>query len=1482
MNSCIDILNPCCGIKNPLIRKGASQDERLPKSLLPENFELDNRNKEDILFYLYKYAEQIKYFDLNNRHDGNWQPFFDFDQDSFLMRLSSQNLLGIEKRFLELEDALLVDRYELEGSEDENFDRTTNANPENDHYREMINYIYSGLAVQINVIYRTIPNEHPFKKEVENYVNQEIKESILNNRIENALVKLIGYDKGNPLNALGDNPINDYSQFICDESDQCSNLWGINQQCFDCISADNSYDLEAMADLFQVFFKVMSLIQKRAKYYFDEALKKNRSHLPHMSLLLTFLDLFQHAKQEINQLTDRHLKHYYENVLCLERKSEDPDNVHLVFELTKNFKQFKLEKGVELIGGKDASGKNRIYQTENELVINKAQVAEIKTLFINQDFFSKNEYLRLYAVPDATKIDGIEEDFNPPEAIRWASLGNVYHSPDIVSPNGQMGFAIASPILFLAEGQRTVDLVFTFDESVLPLYLSLDEIEALDEIEYHLRKDLRKKFYEGHFILQVSVDGEWMDLHEIQSNSTSADNAQDEVPGIFNVLVPESGAIDAETRIEDRQIHFQITLNKTFPALVPFPGGDDEIPFRTKWPMIKVLLRTEKEGASEFSQSGQNNAFYPYAILRNVSILECDIDVKVKDIRNLVIHNDNAPLDPSKEFFPFGALPKNKQQNNSGSNLFIGSKEVFSKRIDELVLNVEWGDLPIKPPEDISNGRDEFEYHYKEYDFVFNPPASDIPNGGNPIPGYEIPNNDSFKLKPFILVGRDFQEIKFDDSVDNGNYHLFVEDPQNQGVGEYNPSELLSKKKIVISKELNELGALNRYPRLIDMDVLDPFTADGGFLKLELVEGDFLHSVYSRVLSKISQWIANPNITVDINFPNDPFIPVIKSLSIDYKTSINVSLDNYVNFKNDTSELEQFFYLTPFGHKAIDVRNQINESEAEGIKFLPQFTPPKLLIPLEINPVNVVLKSCTETVNNQGVSNTVGRFENPAIEEGNYNSIGQLFFKREQNALTPEMLNYQGEILSFYYKNQHAPISFSPNIIKKVLLYNRSPLADGNLYIGFEDLEPQQSLSILFQVLEGSGNNKYAPPGIQWSYLRDNDWIEFMPGEIISDETKPDSSTNLSLLVSGIITFSIPKGISNKNTTILNPELLWIRASTTTSNVPSDLVESPAALPYLVDIRTQAVRGVFVNQSNSLEHLETALEKDTVTKLAVSKPEIKQVQQPYSSFGGRLQEKDAEFYKRVQERLRHKGRGVTPWDFERIVLEEFPKIYQVKCLNHSCTGSELNPGNITLAVIPDFRNNNNINPLEPRLHLGGLLKIETFLKSVTNLFVGNERHLRVVNPSFEEVRVACCVRFKKGRDVDYYQSILNQDIKRFLAPWAYETGNQKPEINFGLRLDRSKIINFIEEREYVDIISRFALLHYDEGGNLVPYYDTNGAQLAPEYVEEVIPTHSLAILTSYQRKHEGETMNIPYDHIVSTMSFGADIPSGSICKTCPS
>ncbi|MCC6726471.1 MAG: baseplate J/gp47 family protein [Saprospiraceae bacterium] len=391
---------------------------------------------------------------------------------------------------------------------------------------------------------------------------------------------------------------------------------------------------------------------------------------------------------------------------------------------------------------------------------------------------------------------------------------------------------------------------------------------------------------------------------------------------------------------------------------------------------------------------------------------------------------------------------------------------------------------------------------------------------------------------------------------------------------------------------------------------------------------------------------------------------------------------------------------------------------------------------------------------------------------------------------------------------------------------------EAEFYIGIVDLKPPQNLSILFQMAEGSANPKILKPDdhVRWSYLSKNKWVAFRRDEL-NDRTSQ-------LMRSGIITFSVPRDATNDNT-LLPTGQFWLRASIARSLGNS--ISTTDAVCKIVHIAAQAARATFLDKGNSPDFLRTQLPAKTIAKLVVPEAEVKKVEQTFPSFGGRAGEEASHFYTRVSERLRHKKRAITAWDYERLVLEAFPNIYKVKCLNHTWfeprdTGQskyhELSPQHVTFIAIPNLQNHNAIDPLRPYTSLGDLKAIEVFLKKHLSCHV----KLHVHNPEFEEVQVEFCVKFFAGVDEAFHLKLLNDELVRFLSPWAFGGGK---DISFGGRTHKSSLINFIEERSYVDYVTDFKLYHLIK--------DAQGKDWSKVDQEQVEATKAISILVSAEK-----------------------------------
>jgi len=412
----------------------------------------------------------------------------------------------------------------------------------------------------------------------------------------------------------------------------------------------------------------------------------------------------------------------------------------------------------------------------------------------------------------------------------------------------------------------------------------------------------------------------------------------------------------------------------------------------------------------------------------------------------------------------------------------------------------------------------------------------------------------------------------------------------------------------------------------------------------------------------------------------------------------------------------------------------------------------------------------------------------------------------------------------FGYANVHAdyvsdlanrdagePISLIPDIVHA-----------GELFIGIKDTEPGAVVNILFQVADGSSNPLLDMETVNWYFLAGNsNWIKFAKKDVI------DGTVNFTR--PGIVTISLPQEISSNNTAF-GLGLFWIKA--------------------VVDQHTDAVCKMIQVQANAalvqLKQDETAgpefrqtLPASSISKLVTTDAAIKTINQPFDSFGGRTRETDEKFYVRVSERLRHKQRAITIWDYEHIILEEFPAIFKVRCLNHSGfytkEGKEIfcenYPGHVTIITLPDQKNKTNVNLLRPYTPIRLLRQMQEYLATITSPFV----KLHVKSPQFEEIQLDFKVKFHEHMDESFYRQLLDTEIERFLSPWAYD---QTREISFGGKIVKSVLLNFVEERPYVDFVSCFKMNHIIKRVESVHMTELQD-------IEEATGSTSMSVLVSY-------------------------------------
>ncbi len=348
----------------------------------------------------------------------------------------------------------------------------------------------------------------------------------------------------------------------------------------------------------------------------------------------------------------------------------------------------------------------------------------------------------------------------------------------------------------------------------------------------------------------------------------------------------------------------------------------------------------------------------------------------------------------------------------------------------------------------------------------------------------------------------------------------------------------------------------------------------------------------------------------------------------------------------------------------------------------------------------------------------------------------------------------------------------------------------GELLIGLSDLHAGDRVSLLFQVAEGSADPELTGESIQWSVLCDNYWKQLEATDVVLDTTNQ-------LLASGIFQLIIPSEATTTNT-ILPADSLWLKACI------SDEVD---AVCKLISVVANTIEVEYqIPDGERAAHLNSSLPASSIAKFKDTASSVKAVEQRFASFAGFGDENQAQFSARASERLRHKDRCITPWDFERAVLGEFPNLSKVKCIPHAKPESWAAPGNLMLIVVPDLRNKNAVDPLTPKVDSNTLDRVQDFVGQR----VGGQTKVHVRNPRYQAVQVTTKVKFHQGYDCNFYRNQLNLFIQKVLSPWAFER-EHAIEFEFAGRLYDSTLLKAVEDLEYVDYVSDFALLTESAG-----------------------------------------------------------------------
>ncbi|CAN0445288.1 unnamed protein product, partial [Scytosiphon promiscuus] len=317
-----------------------------------------------------------------------------------------------------------------------------------------------------------------------------------------------------------------------------------------------------------------------------------------------------------------------------------------------------------------------------EIQLNNIKLSHISTFFLSEkNMFQYDSRFNLisglYSKTFASSIEEVDR-FNSDNSY-FSSLGeeqSFYIVDDMNMKKSDIGFILASPAFLLSKSDRKIDIDFKFTvESITFLSDLILDISQNKNVNEEVMFD---EIFSEAFTIQYTSEEKWVDIPN------------------YKVISP----LDWTSGI----IRISFKLNKSYPDFVPFDVDVHELHMDSLQPLLKFTIN-------------QDSFYNPYSFLNGMKLTSIDINVKVENLKKLNCFVNRENVDSNSEFELFGGIPK------VGSNMIIGTDEIFNKKITQLSVAWQYSNLAVL--------EGSLKEYYQEYEM-------DI-------------DNDSFKMKVSAL-----------------------------------------------------------------------------------------------------------------------------------------------------------------------------------------------------------------------------------------------------------------------------------------------------------------------------------------------------------------------------------------------------------------------------------------------------------------------------------------------------------------------------------------------------------------------------------------------------------------------------------------------------------------------------------------------------------------------------------------------------------
>ncbi len=1429
---------------------GTTQVDRTLPELLPSYVSVDERKVNDFLNFIRQFSTLVKYVDGAGNPSGNWEVFFKHDLSFLLAQLSEIDLSSIP---------VLYTRYKTELAEaivpDETEAGLVKLYELNIELASMLQSWYNQIVNQMNLENRD--------NEIERLIIEITRSNIWVGALQfEACYQNMWYTFNQNPNNIAEEylpPIAHQLQVGFEKillPQAATSVEGNESLALlPEIPFENYVDFENYLDeLYRSLYSTASLILQDTPKFLEQSLQQ-ANHDPQIALFLSLWEMMQASKTALNQFTKKHLNYYYGQVLQQSLLPAVTDTVFLYFTLKAKATQAFLAKGTKVLAGKTAAGLPIEYAFDTALSVNLGKLVAYKNIYNGTlTGNTKNWTAKLLANPQANLLPTNKQ------AAGWKTFGNDPATASLAN----VGFAYGSPNLLLSESTRTIVFSFVLAAADIqrlqkelfalgiPKAGFWTSIKTIFEQAFSINYTSAKKW-----MLPDSVTTELM-VTEKETNATNGAGGttyseQFSIafyikvstlqPAIvpYNATVHGSGYEGADPLLRfllqqeitisyqnDQQVNEALTLNP-YQLLAPIQMG-----------LIKVNYHVE--GCSnfvlqnDFSQLKPKNPYAPFGTnpiannhfyLGNTEVFRKPLSYFLLNINWYDLPNaahgfrdyyqaynrfsKTAKFYNSVFKWTAAILVEKKWQPLLGITDQISAEDLQKKQNSDALKMDRKGEL--NPSQNLATSPSD-----KNIDKI-KPTPFYIFEWENNLAQKEAPVHSTQKEKANTAVAANdieklinYLQLHLADLISANAAAAAAAQKKKDAKKETKDfAEMIryiihilghfigTKRKILAAKK-EEITLPNKAKAVVTTTPptalapavpLPPWLFEGalktsstlellqfdkinwkavapptsfqaktlyddqtqdGFIRLTLAEPSYAFGgdLYPQIVSAVANY--NVNQILNRVAPKtgkgvtDPAKDKSCDTWIDEIESFFKALQPMSDLMPTKEEKTNFEQLLTGAKDMILAKAKSIQAQQSTTKLLP---PPK---PAFVPKIKNITAS-------YGVSESMN-----LAPTANASATDNKFYHLAPFGVAAQSVSAQ-------------PISLLPNYTKQAYLY-----------LGLSDIKAPEALSLLFILNESSGSRDTPLPVIEWTFLNGGKW-EVFPNASLKDGTHGFVQT-------GIIRFNLPAvsiGQANLFADEKNGEdLYWLRASV---NNYAD------AVCKVVEVHAQAVTASYILQADNTAHFAAPLPASTITKFVTPPPNIAKVVQPLPSMNGKPEENDLQYYTRVSERLRHKDRAINAWDFERLVLQLFPQVGIVRCLNHTSVEAQgMKAGTTSIIILPNTLAGCK-NPLQVKVNQSLRQKVKAELSTIIAPFV----QLELRSPSYELLKVYAKVELAAGLDPGHYLQVLNKALIELIAPWQ----NNYPAINpFETSVSYFSIMEFINHQDYVAEVLEMEIISF--------------------------------------------------------------------------